>query len=508
MKDIAAISEEEFLAFQQFLVEESGLYFDKDKKDTLRRAIWERVREKGYDSYKEYYNFLKFHPEGRIEIHHLFDLITIGETYFFRNKPHFEALMGYVLPEIIAKKNKISSRSLKVWSSGCSKGDEPYSIAIAIMELLKNFREWDISILATDINRQALQSAARARYSSRDISSINEEYFLKYFQKIGSHYTLGPHVKNRVHFKYHNMAKEPFTLDGMHGCDIIFCRNVMIYFDIDTIKRVLDNFYDCLQDDGYLFLGDAESLWQITNKFESVEFPQTFVYKKAMHPLELSAQKPFMAVPDIKLQEFEPLEREPSEILDVQDTVQEVCSPAKPGLEIDSSYKKAAQFFRDGKNAEALSVLDDILAQDKNYILAYLAKADILANQSKYNEAIAELKKIIEVDNLYVETYYLLGVLLYKTGDLNEAEEQFKKVVYIDPKLELAYFNLGNLYLYQKAYAKAAREFNNAIKLLAVRPLEEPVRLSENFTVDFLLRSCKNSLEEIKRKNGQEDIGH
>ena len=490
MKDIPAISEEDFLTFQQLLVEESGLYFDKDKMDTLRRAIWERVREKGYDSYKEYYNFLKFHRAGALEIHHLFDLITIGETYFFRNKPHFEALTKFVLPEIIQKKMSSGIKNIKVWSSGCSRGDEPYSIAIAIIELLKNFRDWDISILATDINKQALQRAQRARYSKRDVSNVAEDHLLKYFQKIGTYYTLGPHVKNRVHFKYHNMAKDPFTLDGMHDCDIIFCRNVMIYFDIDTIKRVLDNFYDCLLDDGYLFLGDAETLWKITNKFESVEFPQTFVYKKAGYPVEGAAQRPFMAVPEIKLQEFEPMEMTISEV-----------QATPPSIEIDAHYKKATQLFNDGKNAEALSMLDDILTQDKNYILAYLAKADILANQAQYKEAIAELKKIIEVDNLYVETYYLLGVLAYKTGDLKEAEEQFKKVVYIDPKIELAYFNLGNLYLYQNAYAKAQREFNNAIKLLALRPLEEPVRLSENFTVDFLLRSCKNSLEEIKRKN-------
>jgi chemotaxis protein methyltransferase CheR len=502
MKDILTISEEDFLTFQQFLVEESGLYFDKDKMDTLRRAIWERVRKKGYDSYKEYYNFLKFHPEGRIEIRHLLDLLTIGETYFFRNKPHFEALMRSVLPDILAKKNKISSKSLKVWSSGCSKGDEAYSIAIAVMEVMPDFREWDLTILGTDINRQVLSSAREAIYGRRDVASMPEEYIAKYFQKRGAYYTLEPSVKDLVHFENHNLAKDPFVLEGMQACDIIFCRNVMIYFDVATMKRVLDNFYDCLLDDGYLFLGDAEILWQITNKFESVEFPQTFVYKKAMHPVDGSDLRPFMAVPEINLQEFEPLERAIPEVQEAAVGAQEVCVPAPPSIKIDSYYKKAMQSFKDGKYDEALSILNEIISQDKNYILAYLAKANILANQAQYKEAIGELKNIIEVDNLYVETYYLLGVLAYKTGDLKEAEEQFKKVVYIDPKLELAYFNLGNLYLYQKAYAKAAHEFNNAIKLLISRPLEEPVRLSENFTVDFLLRTCKNSLEEIKRKNG------
>ena len=133
MKNILPLSEDDFGLFQGLLMEETGLSFDRDRKQSLHIALWERIQNRGYDSYREYYNLIKFHPEGRLEIHELIDLITIGETYFFRNKPQFEALMKFVLPELIQRKIYSPDRSLRIWSAGCSRGDEPYSIAIAII---------------------------------------------------------------------------------------------------------------------------------------------------------------------------------------------------------------------------------------------------------------------------------------------------------------------------------------------------------------------------------------
>ena len=136
-------------------------------------------------------------------------------------------------------------------------------------------------------------------------------------------------------------------------------------------------------------------------------------------------------------------------------------------------------------------------AQDKGDILASLAKATALANEAKYKEAADILGKIVEADNLSVEAYYLLGVLSYKSGNLKEAETQFRKVIYVSPDSVLAYFNLGNMYLYQRRLRDAAREFKNAVRLLEKRPKDEQVRFCEDFTVEFLLRACKNTLVQI-----------
>lgn len=512
MKDgPSALSDDEFTLFQKLLIEESGLYFSKDKSNSLCSTVNSRILELGYKSYQEYYNFLKFYPEGKIELRELFDLVTIGETFFFRNLPHFEALMKFVLPEIIRKKEYLSLKSLRLWSAGCSKGAEPYSIAIAIMEALGSCENWNISILGTDINRDALVSAKEAIYGVRDIQELPEGYLEKYFQRRGSSFILNENVKEMVNFEYHNLAKDSFKHDAMINLDMIFCRNVTIYFDLETTKRVIDNFYNCLLRDGYFFIGHSETLWQITNKFEMVEFPKTFIYKKTLYQREKLEEKPFVSVPEINLEDF---------MSDKEKALEDRNLPEGAGLIAETKFepqesnklnalrgkfdsllfKEATKLFHDKKYEEALLLLEKIIAKDKDQTRAYFAKATILANQERYQEAINELTKIISVDNLYIEAYFLLGVLSYKLGDFKQAEAQFRKVIYVDPGITLAYLNLGNIFLYQKEFSKAAKEFNNAIKLLEKKARDEMIRFSEDFTVDFLISACKNNLTKIAQR--------
>lgn len=511
MKNILPLPEDDFGLFQELLVEESGLYFDKDRGQPLHLALWERLQNRGCDSYGKYYDLLKFHFEGRLELRALLDLITIGETFFFRNAPQFEALMRFVLPEVIQRKMYSCDKSIRVWSAGCSRGAEAYSIAIAITEVLPYHEDWDISILGTDINRNVLVCAKDAIYGEKDIGPLPKEYLHKYFKMQGSNYILHDRVRELARFEYHNLAKDPFTQEGMQNVDIIFCRNVTIYFNSRITKRVIDKFYNCLIPDGYLFLGHAETLWQITKKFEAVEFPRTFVYKKVLVPGEGEVEKPFMGIPDLGPEEFVPIkegafqedvspkkaEPEPEEKAEPIDEVEKPLA----AREIDTLYRKATILFSEKKYEEALPLFDKIIAQDNNHIGAYLTKATILANQARYKEAADILAKITEADNLNVEAYYLLGVLLYKTGNLKEAETQFRKVIYVDPDIVLAYFNLGNIYLYEGKLSKAAREFSNAIGLLEKRPKDEGVRFSEDFTVEFLLRACNNNLGEISERD-------
>lgn len=510
MKDVMLLSEDELTLFQEFILAESGLNFEEGNSQALQAALSERLQKLGLKSYSAYYNFLKYNPEGVLELLEFFDLLTIGETHFFRNKPHFDALKGSILPEIIQKKMYSSDKSIRVWSAGCSRGDEAYSVAMVIMDILPDYKDWNISILGTDINRNALIQAKEAIYGRREVGNLPPEYLDGYFEKRGGQFILSRDVKELARFEYHNLAKGPFTLEGMQNLDIIFCRNVTIYFKLETTKEVIEKFYDCLINDGYLFIGHAETLWQITNKFKTVEFPQTFIYKKSLFPKE-EALRPFIAVPEINLEElafFKESLRPEVEFLQ-ENKPQAQVGVSMPGRterpieekeKLDLDYRKALKLFSDKKYDQSIALLDKIITQDKNQVRAYFSKANILANQAKYKEAVSELDKIIEVDNLYVEAYYLLGVLLYNIGDVQGAEAQFRKVIYIDPDIVLAYFSLGNVYLYQKKFSKAFREFSNAVRLLEKRPPEADVKFCEDLTVGFLLRACKNILEETRRK--------
>jgi chemotaxis protein methyltransferase CheR len=514
MKDILPLSPDDFCLFQKLLIEASGLRFDEGRNQVLHHALWQRLQHRGYDSYREYYNLLKFHPEGRLEIRELLDLVTIGETYFFRNKAQFDVLMRFVLPGIIQRKGDSGDKCIRAWSAGCSRGDEAYSIAMAMMEVFPSFEEWRISILGTDINRTGLACSEEAAYGEKDIGHLLKEYVEKYFKSQGSTYLLRDDVKELVAFEYHNLARDPYLHETMQNVDIIFCRNVIIYFDSQATQRVLENFYNCLAQDGYLFLGHTETLWQITDRFERVEFPQTFIYKKRLGPIQEDATKPFMAVPEIDIENLT-LSAGPirtfgaGELTSVEETGTEQRSfPQGSGRGLQEKPEPFEQVedstLRVDKPPDAafLASPDTKAAQDKNHILTRLAKATILANEAKYKEAADILGKIVEADNLSVEAYYLLGVLSYKSGDLKEAEAQFRKVIYVTPDSILAYFNLGNMYLYQRKLKEAAREFRNAIRLLEKRPKDEQVRFCEDFTVEFLLRACRNTLAQISQRGG------
>jgi chemotaxis protein methyltransferase CheR len=483
MKDILPFTSDDFGLFQELLIETCGLHFDEGRNQSLHLALWQRLQHRGYDSYREYYDLLKFHPEGRPEMRELLDLITIGETYFFRNKAQFDVLMRFVLPEMMQRKLSSRDKCIRAWSVGCSRGDEPYSIAIALMEVLPSYGEWSISILGTDINRNGLACAKEAIYGEKDIGHLPKEYLDKYFKIRGSTYLLNSGVKDLVHFEYHNLVKDPFLYEGMQNIDIIFCRNVTIYFDCQTTRRVIENFYNCLAQDGYLFLGHTETLWQITDKFERVEFPKTFIYKKRLNPVQEDAMKPFMAVPEIK----------------IEDLTHSMAPKHPSGLNLHEPLpsRRRAEWLT---STATLSSPKDVIAQDKNHLLTCLTHATVLANEARYKEAKDILAKVIEEDNLSAEAYYLLGVLSYKSGDLKEAETQFRKVIYVTPDSVLAYFNLGNIYLSQRRFSEAAREFRNAIRLSEKRPKDEQVRFCEDFTVEFLLRTCRNNLLKISER--------
>lgn len=487
MKDSLPLAKNDFRLFQELLRETSGLHFDEARTQFLQLALWQRLQHRGYESYREYYNLLKFHPEGRLEMRELLDLITIGETYFFRNKPQFDVLMKSVLPGIMQRKADSRDKCIRVWSAGCSGGDEAYSIAIAFREIVPSFGGWRIAILGTDINRIGLASAKEAVYGEKSVGYLPKEYVDRYFRARGSTYVLNADVRELVQFEYHNLAKDPFLHEGMQNIDILFCRNVTIYFDSQTTQRIIGNFHNCLLREGYLFLGHTETLWQIPHPFERMEFPQTFIYKKRLGPIQQDAMMPFMPVPQIP--------------------IESLASPKKTEIEKDSYVRERRPDPRE-KPAPPALVLKSLDAQRKGdpgsvqdkEIRASLTQATVLANGAKYKEATDLLAKIVEVDNLNVEAYYLLGVLCYKNNNLKEAETQFRKVIYVNPDSVLAYFNLGNMYLCQRRLSEASREFRNAIRLLEKRPKEEQVPFCEDFTAEFLLRACRNNLGEISKR--------
>lgn len=535
-----AISLDQFKRFQGFIREKCGFFYEEDRRNVLRDQIHERMVEVNINDYTEYFNFIKFNIKGKDEFQKFLEIITVGETYFYRNKPHFEAFEKNVLPELVKKKQFDSRKTFRLWSAGCSRGAEAHSLAIVIRENLPDFFNWEISILGTDINTQFINQAKRGIYSRRDVRYVPEEYLKKYFEREGNEFYLSDEIKKMVKFDYHNLVTENYCWAEMRRVDVIFCRNVTIYFDAETNKKVNNKFYDCFGPYDFLFLGHAETLWNVSNKFESVEYPGTFIYKKIKYPEEhMKDQIPNISIPDINFAEISAVSKKeekyksfhlyrPSsvkseekwqekedlssvnktifftedsnhkDLLGKKDDLSNLLEDKFTSEDPAVLYHEAIKYFKKNDFHQAGYLLDEVLLYDPHNAKVYLMKADILAYKERYEDAILELEKILKFDNLYVEAYYLLGVLFCKIEDFKFAEVKFRKALYIDPYLCLAYFNLTNIYIYNKTYHKAKKELHNLIKILERRSKDEIVELSGDLSVGLLLRVCHNTLSTLK----------
>jgi chemotaxis protein methyltransferase CheR len=452
------LSDDEFKLFANLLVEEAGLHFSADRIDILQLALEQRVKQKGYSAFNEYYNFLKYHPEGSSELKNLIELLTVGETYFFRSPAQFDALKDKIIPEIVNKK-LFAGRTLRIWSAGCSTGEEPYTLAMILLNYLPASEAWNISIVATDINRNVLSKAREGIYSQRSVEHVPPEFLEKYFTKQGNKYVLSDEIKKMVNFSYHNLVKEFHIFDGAQDFDIIFCRNVTIYFKLDTIKTIIEKFYHALINGGYLFLGYSETLWQISEKFRVVEFPHTFVYQKVIGLVKEEVH-PFVNIPDINI-----------------DLIYSVKTDISPAHTVKYEAPR--------------------ITKEEIDVKKHLGNALLLANQGMYENAILDLKKIINYDNLSIEAYYLMGVLYEKIGKYEDAIREYRKVIYVNHNTPIAYYNLGNIYFFQKKHSNARREYQNAIRYLMDKAGEEVVQFAESLTCELLLIACKRGLEEI-----------
>lgn len=280
------IADQEFFLLRDFIYNNCGIYFRLEKKYLIEDKILSRMEQLNIKSVTDYIYYLKYSNDSDNEMNMLYDFITINETSFFRNEPQFNILKDEILPEII-KKNESSafgSKILRIWSAGCSSGEEPYTMSIVLNDYFENLdnagSKWYIDILATDISQSVLNKALKGIYSDYSLRTTDPKIIERCFNQISSkEFEIKEKYKKTVKFKKLNLLDFGSTA-VIPNLDIIFCRNVLIYFDLDSKKKVLEKFYDLLKPGGYLFLGHSESLHGITAVFKLVLFQKALSYKK------------------------------------------------------------------------------------------------------------------------------------------------------------------------------------------------------------------------------------
>ena len=257
------MTDEEFRLFKQLVYDECGINFKPEKKAFLQNRTIQRMKATDVKSYYRYYKLITDANTGKAELLSFLDVLTINETSFFRNKPQLDLFQYSILPEIISKKRMKNDFTLKIWSAGCSTGQEPYTIAIILNELMTDIKGWKVSILASDLSMTALEAAQQGAYPREKMEGVEASHLRKYFTEKDEHFYAKDELKRLVIFDFHNLMYD----NGFSNLDVIFCRNVLIYFDSQTQKQVIETFHQCLAPKGYLFLGHAESLQGINESF-------------------------------------------------------------------------------------------------------------------------------------------------------------------------------------------------------------------------------------------------
>ncbi|MBI5179793.1 MAG: protein-glutamate O-methyltransferase CheR [Nitrospirae bacterium] len=274
------LSDEIFKLLKDLIYKSSGVWFDDNSKDILRMRLTNSVQRHQFKNFKDYYYFLRYDREKDAELASLLDIVTNHETYFFREMPQLKAFSEEILPEIREIKKRDGSKEMKIWSAGCSTGEEAYTIAMLFLES-KMFNDLNIEIFATDISHRVLHSARRGVYQKHAFRATDSEMIAKYFIQEDNGYKISDKVKEKVNFGYFNLLDSDKSA-FINRMDVIFCRNVIIYFDMPAKKKVIDMFYEKLNNSGFLLLGHSESLINISTAFTLRHFKNDMVYQKAV----------------------------------------------------------------------------------------------------------------------------------------------------------------------------------------------------------------------------------
>ena len=515
------LDSEEFQRFRDWIHNQSGIYLEDNASDSLRISLAARATRLGFLEYDEYFNVLSRNEE---EFKELMNLVTINETSFFRFPGQFDALRDRVIPEILENKPR-TSRSFRVWSAGCSTGEEPYSIAMTLLDSALKNRDTRTEIIGTDVSTAALDRAKAAVYPAKALASLPQNIVQRWFEPVAGGHRPNPQVRDAVMFSYCNLIEEPYPPVFSANWDIIFCRNVTIYFRPESTRRVIDNFCNSLNPGGYLFVGHSETLTSISDRFESVEVGGVFLYRKPpAKPRIFGSRLPTGSTRRERTPRVDPLQSRKSEHGTVsrgdlrRATAEETRSRraaravpvpvpeptsadnGEPG-EVEELVAEARHLLEIGEPARARSVADLALAKDKRHIGGLLARAHANADTGDIEAAIADASEALRVDSMLASGHYILGIIYLRQNDIPKALDEFKRTIYISQDFVLAHFNMANLYRAREAFDDACREYENSLKALYLSPNGEWTEFLGGFKPDLLAMTCERSLIECRKRS-------
>jgi chemotaxis protein methyltransferase CheR len=468
------------IRLSEFIAAHMGLNFPRKRWRDLERGVISAARELGFNEPESFVRRIVSSPISREQIEALASRLTVGETYFLRERGGLDALREEIMPELLRRRNG-EERFLRIWSAGCSSGEEPFSIAIILKEMGTVLREWSISILATDINPDALRKAAEGVFGEWSFRNTPSGFKEKYFRKIGpGRFEILPEIRRMVDFSYLNLAEDsyPSLTGSTNAMDLIFCRNVLMYFTPDLAKNVVERLNRSLVEGGWLIVSPCETSNILFSEFKAVNFTDATLYRKegAGRDDRLPGKPPrYFAGATLDMRRppcrpipvTTPLKADPQQLPgDRLSTPPTPRSPITP-LRRPEPFEEASRLYEQGQYAKAEERLSAFLpATEQDAMSAMMLFCRIRANQGKLVEARKILEEAISSHKLESGLHYLLAMILQEEGLLDKAAESLRRAIYLDQDLVLAHFSLANLALRQGKGNEARKHFGNTLALL------------------------------------------
>ncbi len=471
----------DLLSLRDLLEVKTGLYLPGEKLDRLEEPFKETRGSLSSTSPQQAIHAIGADSaEGRDYLNKLVAAVATNETYFFRTLPHFEALKNYVLPELLQAKLARGKKSLRIWSAGCATGEEPYSLAILLLDTLPDIRAWKVSILATDIDMDALENAQKGIYRPWSFRVVEAEMIKKYFHREkGERYRIHDRIRSSVTFRPLNLKSDsyPSLLNGTNDLDIILCRNVTIYFRSETTRKIVHRFHACLNTGGFLLTGTAEYSPKTYQDFEVRVFPETVIFQKPS-----SQKKPARPKSPFPLLPLRPVPQSPT-----PPTAQRENNHASAEKDERHPVDEALDLISQGELDKALVLLADLAEKNPKDSRICFLLGQIAADRHHLSEAFHWLSQTLALDPLHLHAYFLLGLLWIEEGKIDEALQSFKKTVYIDPNFVLGHFYIGRIHKEQGQIKKARQSLALVKSLLGSTHLSDPLAIAEGMTAQQLL---------------------
>jgi len=474
-----------------------GFHVHLKHQDSLRKTILTRIDALGLASFNDYYLYLITQSRslcGATEWHRLVELLSVTESYFFRDQGQFWLLKNQLLPELISRKRQLSLMhadttnekphrpTLRLWSAGCSTGEEAYSLAILIKELIPDYQAWDILILGTDINQSAIAIAQQGIYNDWSFRTTEPTIKNYYFRPHRKSWEIDPSIRQMVTFQFGNLVQDPYPdyNSKIHNLDLILCRNVFIYFNFNTIARILEKFYRSLAPGGVLLSGHTELHGQNTQSFLIKSFPQSIVYQREFslpilsHLTNTAAQK---APSGQKAVPTHPLPTQDSKSHpDISPTV---TQPSSHSALLD----QARRSLRQEAYTDTIQVAQHLVKLAPQHFQAYCLLAEAHANLGQYTQATEACQQALQINALATEPYYLLAQIAEEQGDIDSAKLFLKRIIYLTPNAVSAYQELGSIYEREGNAKQAQKTWRSLLEVLQGLPQEQPVNTNNRQTV-------------------------